>query len=171
MCVVIIHHKDPLRLRIERNGALEMLQKVFCLMSRSERSGNDLASAHFKAACQADRSVTLVLELTELNLAGTCGLRRSDSLKSLKARHLVDTDRANAMLFPVDNRTKINITYRLNLTSESVGISWLGIQPVLASMRLQVGVLLKNGQLGAAKSIQQSLDAGLPEPVRSASNG
>ena len=29
----------------------EMLQKVFCLVSLSERLGNDLATAHFKAAC------------------------------------------------------------------------------------------------------------------------
>lgn len=156
MGVELIYDKDPFGFRVGCYRLLDMHGKVFLGPCRTDRRGHYLSLCHFKVSNQRLRTVTNVLELAQLDLAGDHRACRMLAFQCLDAGFLVGADQTSALLIQLP-RGRVQITEGLDLLVEPFGILWtIMVQPVSTQMRFQVCFLLKSAPHFGRKCCRQS---------------
>ncbi len=141
----------------------DMPGEVLLRPRRLDRRRDHLSGHHVEVADQALRPVTLVLELATFDLTRLLGfdltrlhgLGRRDPFERLDAGHLIDAHGVDPVLGQLRSRL-IARANDLDLRPKGVGVVRLGVEPIPAQMRLQVGLILKNARLVGLRSTRRS---------------
>lgn len=98
MGVELVRDEDPVRALVAVHGPSDVVDEIFLVARGTYGRCEHLPGGNDEIRDQAERSVTLVLELDLLNLAGSCRLGWVYSLQCLNAGLLVGADDVGSTL-------------------------------------------------------------------------
>ena len=134
------------------SGSVSMAWAICAAKSAAVRvgpsaGGEDLPGGDVEGGDQAEGAVADVLVLAALGATGAQRFRRRGAFERLDAGHLVGAGDVAAERLQ-HRRVGVGRAYRLHLRREGlrIGLLGLGIEPVAAAMRLQIGLHLRNAR-------------------------
>ena len=143
--IQVVYDDYPTRFRVSLDCVVNVPREVFFGARSADGRRDHLSQHHVPIADQAQRPMSLVFVFDPLWLAGLHRDRRGDSLERLKARHLVHRYGVCILLEIQVRCLQISLANGLYLLFEDLGIFFLGVEPILATVRLQFGL----GQISA----------------------
>gem|GEM_PF-6339174 len=136
---------------IGTDQAINVLEKVFLDSSLTNQWRENLTGGDVQVSKQSERSMANVFVFTTSEHAASRKQISGDSLQCLDAGLLIDRDRVNPLRAIKLDGIAVRVAHVQNLSVPSIGIIDLRKQPVLVSMRLNIGPILKMTTLQCVK--------------------
>jgi len=157
MRVQVVRDETPRSSGVGANQAVDVFKKVCFGSSRPNQGRKNLASRNVQIAEQPQRSMTNVFVLAPRQQAVARKPVGGDSMQSLDAGLFVDRDRMNSIGLVKFDSVAIGVADFDDLSVPNFGIVNFRKQPILASMRLNVGPILKKSTPACGRCWERSL--------------
>ena len=141
--IQVVRYETPLSIGIATDQSVNVFEKVFLGSGLANQWRENLAGGNMQVPKQPKGPVTNVFVFTTSKHAASRKQISGNSLQCLDARLLINRDRVDPLRAVKLDGIAVGVTYFEDLSVPSLGIIDLGEQPVLTSMRLNIGAILK----------------------------
>ncbi len=151
--VQVVCYETPRSIWVGADDAVDVFKKVFFGSSLANQRRKNLSGRDVQVPEQPQCSMTNILVLPLRKHAMAWKQIGGDSFQSLDTGLLVDRDRMSSLRMIKLKGTAVRIADFEDLGIPSFGIIDLGEQPILTSMRLNIGAILKKTTLQCVKCL------------------
>ena len=136
--IEVVHHGNPICIGVGANRLFDVLGEIVGVACWANGSLNHLPFHYIPAACQAQRSMAIVLAFQLGNFGRFRASFRSSEFIRLKAGHFVDTNGTRVVMFAGRRSFEVSPADFLGLSLEEFMILFRRKAPVLAPMWLKI---------------------------------
>lgn len=143
MCVQVIGYETPGSSGIGTDQSVNVFEKIFLGSSLANQRRKDLTGGNVKISKQTERSMSNVFVFTTSKRSASRKQISGNSLQRLDTGLFIDRDRVNPLRVKKLDGIAVSLADFEDLSIPCIGIINFWKQPVLTSMRLNIGAILK----------------------------